>query len=95
MPPNLDATVRERWWEPLVSSLERIEQGKQKDKKGKGVQGEDEGLEGLEIMGELEVLMERLRLLGAAEGFRAISDHADETKDLEGKGKGVIREVAG
>ncbi|KAM7205100.1 YAP-binding/ALF4/Glomulin [Rhypophila sp. PSN 637] len=79
LPDNLDATVRERWWEPLVSSLERIEKGKGK---GKGVEEETE------VFGELEVLAERLRLLGAAKGFGGGSEDEDE-----GKGKGLVTKI--
>lgn len=81
LPGNLDATVRERWWEPLVGALNRIKKGKGK---GKDIAGEEEEDEG-EVFGELEVLRERLRLLGEAQGFAGGS--GEEETDNKGKEK--------
>ncbi|KAM7185020.1 YAP-binding/ALF4/Glomulin [Naviculisporaceae sp. PSN 640] len=74
LPANLDATVRERWWEPLVDALERIQ-----GRKGKN----DEG----EVIGDLDVLKERLRLLGEAKGFAGGGGSEDgEATDEKGSG---------
>ncbi|KAK4668234.1 YAP1-binding protein 1 [Podospora pseudoanserina] len=58
LPANMDATVRQRWFEPLLESIERV----QKESKSSDVE-----LGPLE--GELAVLKGRLEDLAAKEGF--------------------------
>ncbi|KAK3357622.1 YAP-binding/ALF4/Glomulin [Lasiosphaeria hispida] len=63
LPDNADATVKERWLEPLVDALDRV----QKSIEGGELEGEELG----SLRFDLDVLGERLRRLEIAEGFKA------------------------
>lgn len=63
IPGNLEATVRERWFEPLREVVERVEGGSRKE-------GEAATAELGPLEGELAVLRERLDRLGGCEGFK-------------------------
>lgn len=68
LPANMEATVRERWFEPLREVVERVV--KEEGKQGGGELGElGEGM-GV-LMGEVGVLRERLGRLEGVAGFRA------------------------
>lgn len=67
LPANMDATVRERWFEPLREMLGRVERDA-----AAGELRADVELDG-PLRAELAVLAERLALLGGADGFRARS----------------------
>lgn len=62
LPANMEATVRERWLEPLREVVERV--GKEKE----SGELEREGVELGPLGGELEVLGERVRRLGVWRG---------------------------
>ncbi|GAB1320203.1 YAP1-binding protein 1 [Madurella fahalii] len=62
IPANLEATVRERWFEPLGEVVERVEREARKE-------GEEAAELG-PLQGELGVLRERLGRLGGCEGFQ-------------------------
>ena len=67
LPPNSDATVKERWFRPLADAVDQLKRAA-----GGGVEiGVDElG----PLVGDLDVLRERMARLAATEGFRAAED---------------------
>ncbi|KAL2016728.1 hypothetical protein VTK56DRAFT_3117 [Thermocarpiscus australiensis] len=67
LPANMDATVRERWFEPLREAVERLERERRKSG-GLQQQGVQADLGPFEA--ELAVLRERMGRLEGAEGFR-------------------------
>ncbi|KAL0473268.1 YAP-binding/ALF4/Glomulin [Neurospora intermedia] len=61
LPPNLDATVKERWFAPLHDAVAKVKKAVDS--------GEIEGQELGSLQFDLDVLSERLSRLEAAEGF--------------------------
>ncbi|KAK3692640.1 YAP-binding/ALF4/Glomulin [Podospora appendiculata] len=66
LPANLDATVKERWFEPLRDALDKLE-SELKPEGGGELAGQDLG----PLKFDLDVLRERMARLEGADGFRA------------------------
>ncbi|KAK0621465.1 YAP-binding/ALF4/Glomulin [Bombardia bombarda] len=67
LPANTDATVKERWFEPLQQTLARLDKAR---RAGGELEGEDLG----PLASDLDVLRDRLALLRGSEGFRAVEE---------------------
>jgi hypothetical protein len=66
LPGNMEATVREWWFQPLREMLDRVERERKSGELGRGEEGVELGM----VEGELAVLRGRLERLEGAGGFR-------------------------
>ncbi|KAK0646084.1 YAP-binding/ALF4/Glomulin [Cercophora newfieldiana] len=69
LPANADATVKERWFRPLSEAVDAIRTAMRGSLKN-----EDEVEEARSLLGDLDVLGERMMALADAEGFKAAEE---------------------